>query len=126
MISFKKAFLIIIIIGIIASVIYFMLAQPTPTYPHYLGCYKDKSDRALSTRYGSGRTTSLNDCYNVAKDAESQYFGLQFYNNNPINGGSECWHGAEGYDKYGSANNCTAQPGYQVGAGFSNAVYQTY
>jgi len=91
-----------------------------------VGCYKDKSNRAMPDLYANFRpykdwnnmNVTILQCAYVARDKGYEYFGVQFY--------GECYSSvdaAETYDKYGVQTNadlCWAN----VGGSMTNFVYR--
>ncbi len=111
-----------------------------PSMNDFVGCYADCTNgRDLNTRYTGGTTTpapngagdqyTLEQCYEAAKAAGSDYYGLQFWEgtgDSPTTMG-ECWYtvGKTGYGSMGTKDNCrTGTNGYTIGGNCSNAVYK--
>jgi hypothetical protein len=103
----------------------------------YIGCYADKSTRAMtSTISSSGQVLSANSgpysygfgvqqCQQAAQKNNASYFGLQ---NSTIEGQAVCFisNDLTQTKQYGVANNCTQFPdGTWSGGGWSNSVYST-
>ena len=82
----------------------------SPLYVNYLGCFADKSDRALPIMKGSGKI--LAECVEACK--EYNYVARQYY--------GECWCGNGDYNKHGIAYGCDCD-GKDVG-GWKNCVYE--
>jgi len=76
----------------------------------YLGCYKDRGNRALPVYKGS--RMSVGQCAAACKGY--QYLGRQWY--------GECWCANAGYDKYGKEHGGCDCNGRNVG-GWRNCVY---
>eukprot|EP00587_Corethron_hystrix_P005031 CAMPEP_0113301580 /NCGR_PEP_ID=MMETSP0010_2-20120614/2751_1 /TAXON_ID=216773 ORGANISM="Corethron hystrix, Strain 308" /NCGR_SAMPLE_ID=MMETSP0010_2 /ASSEMBLY_ACC=CAM_ASM_000155 /LENGTH=482 /DNA_ID=CAMNT_0000155229 /DNA_START=355 /DNA_END=1803 /DNA_ORIENTATION=- /assembly_acc=CAM_ASM_000155 len=101
----------------------YLCADPTPGIPtlledkvekEYLGCYKDRGNRALPTYMGNRKTTP--ECANLCSGFT--YFALQWK--------GECWCGNSGYDRYGTTGGCScnaADTGGNVG-GWKQCVYK--
>jgi hypothetical protein len=89
---------------------------------NYLGCYLDKSTRAMP--YLQGRVDSYDACKKKATDnGAAPYFGLQ---DSPSGTNIECWLASsiDGIRDYGRATNCTKlSNGIYSGGGWSNAIY---
>jgi len=77
----------------------------------YVGCFKDKGQRALPTLKGRGK--SLTECAMLC-DGYS-YFGRQY--------SGECWCGGETYNKYGEEPSGCDCDGGNVGS-WRNCVYK--
>ena len=94
-------------------------AQPS----NYLGCYGDKSKRAM-TLYNSGKQQyNLSQCQSIANSNGYQYFGLQ---NSSSGNNAQCMlsNNLSQSLQYGKASNCTKiSDGSWSGGGWSNAVY---
>jgi hypothetical protein len=98
---------------------------------NYLGCYADKSDRAMtfqstlvspiSPKMGDGSKHPLDQCQDLAIKNGSAYFGLQNLTCSTSNDLVKT-------TQYGAANNCIRQRtaiGEFRGGAWSNAVYNT-
>lgn len=87
----------------------------------YLGCYIDKSDRAMPYLQGN---MDYEGCKKKAKDnGAAPYFGLQ---NSTSGTNAECWLASslDGIRDYGKATNCTKiADGTYSGGGWSNSIY---
>lgn len=96
-------------------------AQPS----NYLGCYADKSNRAM-TKYNNGKKQyNLDQCQQAASDASYQFFGLQ---NSTSGTNAQCFlsNNFSQASEYGIAGNCTQiSDGSWSGGGWSNAIYNT-
>lgn len=91
---------------------------------NYLGCYSDKSTRAMSTLLSNGSQQYNNSqCQQAAQEQGFQYYGLQ----NSISGtNAQCFlsNSESQIMQYGTATNCTQiSDGSWSGGGWSNAVY---
>eukprot|EP00941_MAST-03F_sp_MAST-3F-sp1_P001215 g1215.t1 len=95
---------------------------PSPCFiseSKYMGCFKDKGDRALKTlvRGSLNRDSCIKEC----KKLGHSYAGLQWM--------GQCWCG-ESYDKYGTSKQCNRpcrNPSYEneiCGGGWANSVYK--
>jgi hypothetical protein len=100
--------------------------QTTPTQANcnkFIGCYKDKDDRALKSQIGGFYT--VQGCYNAVKaaDPNAKYYGLQYKEGS--NGGNlgECWYGSSNYDIHGTADTCEQGADGIMGKSLTNAVY---
>jgi hypothetical protein len=82
----------------------------------YLGCFVDRSDRALTASLGSVTTTQ--DCITRARGAGYAYAGLQWF--------GQCWAGnALGYDRAPDSDCNTPCPtGEMCGGAWRNSIYQ--
>lgn len=92
-------------------------AQPS----NYLGCYLDKSKRAMAVLKGTNMDYA--SCKQAASDTGNAYFGLQ---NSTSGKNAECWFPDYKNDTrmYGKASNCTKiSDGTYSGGGWSNAIY---
>jgi hypothetical protein len=85
---------------------------------NYLGCYADKSDRAMTVQ--SSTTSTLQQCQDLATKNGSTYFGLQ-------NSTCSTSNDFVKTTQYGAAGNCTqnSTDNSWVGGAWSNAVYNT-
>jgi hypothetical protein len=91
-------------------------AQPSD----YLGCYGDRSKRAMAKYQGR---TDYEGCKKKATDSGNTFFGLQ---NSTSGKNAECWFPDYKNDTrmYGKASNCTKiSDGTYSGGGWSNAIY---
>ena len=98
----------------------------TTTQPStYIGCYGDKSTRAM-TIYNNGSQQYTNaSCQQVAQAQGASYFGLQ---NSTSGQNAQCALSSDlsQAKQYGVASNCTKiSDGSWSGGGWSNAVYST-
>jgi hypothetical protein len=91
----------------------------------YVGCYGDKSKRAM-TMYDGGKQKYNNaTCQQAAKSQKAAYYGLQ---NSTSGQNAQCFtsNSLSQTQKYGVAKNCTKiSDGSWSGGGWSNAVYGT-
>jgi hypothetical protein len=96
-------------------------AQPS----NYIGCYGDKSKRAM-TVYNKGSQKYTNaTCQEAAIKQKAKYYGLQ---NSKSGKNAQCFtsNSLSQTQKYGVAKNCTQiSDGSWSGGGWSNAVYST-
>ena len=96
----------------------------TDTAPsNYLGCYGDKSTRAMPTY--DGNSYNLASCNQLASEKGATYFGLQYSTSGE---NAQCFTGnsLSQAREYGKATNCTKiSDGSWSGGGWSNAVYNT-
>jgi hypothetical protein len=92
-------------------------AQPSG----YIGCYLDKSVRAMAVLKGTNMDYAT--CKQSATDTGNSFFGLQ---NSTSGKNAECWFPNYQNDTrmYGKASNCTKiEDGTYSGGGWSNAIY---
>ena len=82
--------------------------------PLYLGCFRDKLDRAFPVKI-SGGGFSLDQCLNGCQSLGYTYGARQYL--------GECYCGNSGYDKHGPRNDCNACDSENVGA-YRNCVYR--
>ena len=91
----------------------------------YIGCYADKSSRAM-TKYDNGKYKYNNaSCKEAAESQKAAYYGLQ---NSKSGENAVCFtsNSLSQTQKYGVAKNCTKiSDGSWSGGGWSNAVYST-
>ena len=88
----------------------------------YIGCYKDKSMRAM-TNTSSGKYVPLDECKKYAEDGDYSYYGAQ-NKDGKDNGWCVASNDLKYSQKYGVANNCTKNSlGEFVGGAWSNAIY---
>jgi hypothetical protein len=91
----------------------------------YIGCYKDKSSRAM-TAYNNGSKTYTNaTCQQAAASIGATYYGLQSSNTGQ---NAQCFTSSNlsQAQKYGVAKNCTRiSDGSWSGGDWSNAIYTT-
>lgn len=91
----------------------------------YIGCYKDKSSRAM-TPYNNGKRPYTNStCQQAAQSIGAAYYGLQSSNNGQ---NAQCFtsNNLSQAKKYGVAKNCTKiSDGTWSGGDWSNAIYST-
>ena len=98
-------------------------SQATPA--NYLGCYGDKSSRAMPLYSGGKQAYNLSQCQEIAQNAGQTFFGLQ---NSTSGTNAQCAYTSvfSSALKYGKAGNCTKlADGTYSGGGWSNAVYNT-
>jgi hypothetical protein len=92
---------------------------------NYIGCYGDKSTRAMAL-YNSGKQQYSNSqCQQVAESQNATYYGLQ---NSTSGTNAQCALSSNlgQAQQYGLASNCTKiSDGSFSGGGWSNAVYST-
>jgi hypothetical protein len=89
----------------------------------YLGCYGDKSSRAMPLHNKGKQKYSYQECKDIAEDGNYKYFGLQ---NSTSGTNAQCAlsNDLASTTKYGKAGNCTKiTDGSWTGGGWSNAVY---
>jgi hypothetical protein len=92
---------------------------------NYLGCYTDKSTRAMTLYNGGSQQYSNSQCQQIAKQNGYQYYGLQ---NSTSGTNAQCAvsNNESQSLQYGKATNCTnLSDGSWSGGGWSNAVYST-
>ena len=93
---------------------------------NYLGCYGDKSTRAMSKMWSNGSRKYNNDqCQQIAQQNGYQFYGLQ---NSTSGTNAQCFlsNNLSQTIQYGKATNCTqVSDGSWSGGGWSNAVYNT-
>jgi hypothetical protein len=96
-------------------------AQPN----NYLGCYGDKSKRAMTLYNNGAQSYDLSGCQQIAEQNNYSFFGLQ---NSTSGTNAQCTlsNNFSQAGEYGPAGNCTQiSDGSWSGGGWSNAVYQT-
>ena len=104
-----------------------VFSTPNDTTPPstYIGCYADKSSRAM-TMYNNGKQQYTNaSCQQAAESIGASYYGLQ---NSKSGTNAQCFtsNNLSQAQKYGVAKNCTQiSDGSWSGGGWSNAVYNT-
>lgn len=90
----------------------------------YVGCYNDKSSRAMTNYYKENKT--LDECKTYAEDNKYAYYGLQNTNKSTNTGECRTSNELSQITKYGLANNCFQNSSNEtVGSSWSNAVYST-
>ena len=103
----------------------FSTPNSTPAPSNYIGCYGDKSKRAMPL-YNSGKQQYNNsECQQIAESQGATYYGLQ---NSTSGQNAQCALSSNlsQAQKYGVAKNCTQiSDGSWSGGGWSNAVYST-
>lgn len=93
--------------------------------PTYIGCYGDRSSRAMDAHDGGRQAYNNSTCKQAAERIGAQYYGLQ---NSRTGENAQCFTSSDliKTKKYGVANNCTRiADGSSSGGGWSNAVYRT-
>jgi len=96
--------------------------DPTLTSGGYIGCYNDKSSRAM-TNTSNGKYYSFDTCKQYATDGDYKYYGNQNKDKND-NGWCVASNDLASSKKYGVANNCTKDKlGNYMGGAWSNAIY---
>ena len=96
-------------------------AQPS----NYLGCYGDKSKRAMTMYNGGKKEYDLDQCQQAAASAGYQFFGLQD-STSGTNAQCTLSNDFSQATEYGKEGNCTQiSDGTWSGGGWSNAVYNT-
>ena len=89
---------------------------------NYVGCYKDKSTRAMKNT-SNNKYLPWDDCKKLAVDADYKYFGTQNANNTSNIGWCVGSNNLSEVKKYGVATNCFQRNNIMFGDGWSNAVY---
>ena len=93
----------------------------TTTDSGYLGCYADKSSRAMENT-SSGAYYSLEKCKELAKEK-----GFKYYAGQNAQKDSSVWCAGSNdlavATKYGLATNCIDKDGTILGGGWSNSIY---
>ena len=93
----------------------------TTTDSGYLGCYADKSSRAM-TNTSSGAYYPLEKCKELAKEK-----GFKYYAGQNAQKDSSVWCAGSNdlsvATKYGLATNCIDKDGTILGGGWSNSIY---
>lgn len=89
-----------------------------PVVPTYIGCYRDKAVRDITTLNTGIRTRAA--CNAVARTNQHAYFGLQ--------AGRQCFTG-NSYGRYGKSTFCNKtgvyEPSVIWGGSYANSVYKT-
>jgi len=99
-------------------------ADTTLTSGGYIGCYNDKSTRAM-TNTSNNKYYSFDTCKQYAIDGNYKYYGSQNKDKNN-NGWCVASNDLSSSQKYGIANNCTTDSsGNYMGGAWSNAIYST-
>ena len=101
----------------------FSTPNSTATPSNYLGCYGDKSSRAMGRYDNNKHRYNLQGCQKAATDGKYKYFGLQ---NSTSGSNAACFlsNDLNQTTKYGKAGNCSKiSDGTWSGGGWSNAVY---
>lgn len=108
-----------------SSAAVFATPNNTAKPSNYIGCYGDKSTRAM-TLYNSGKQQYSNSqCQQIAESQNATYYGLQ---NSTSGTNAQCALSSNlgQAQQYGLASNCTKiSDGSFSGGGWSNAVYST-
>lgn len=92
---------------------------------NYIGCYGDKSTRAMSAYNNGSQSYTNTTCQQAAQKIGATYYGLQ---NSTSGQNAQCFTSSNlgQTQQYGVANNCTKiSDGSWSGGGWSNAVYNT-
>jgi len=88
----------------------------------YIGCYNDKSTRAM-TNTSNGKYYPFDTCKKYATDGNYKYYGSQ-NKDGKNNGWCVASNDLASSRKYGVANNCTKdKSGNYMGGPWSNAIY---
>ena len=104
-----------------------IFTTPNKTTPpsNYIGCYADKTTRAM-TAYNKGAPQYTNStCQQAAESIGATYYGLQ---SSKTGQNAQCFTSSNlsQAQKYGVAKNCTKiSDGSWSGGGWSNAIYNT-
>lgn len=96
---------------------------PVQNPTNYLGCYGDKSARAMPLYNGGSQSYDHDKCRDMAEQQNKKYYGLQ---NSTSGSNAQCVLSDDILQvrKYGKAGNCTKlSSGLFSGGGWSNAVY---
>lgn len=99
------------------------IRSPTPS--NYIGCYSDKSARAMPLYNNGAHKYSNSQCQQIAQSQGATYYGIQ---DSKSGLKAQCALSSNLMDsqKYGLANNCTQiSDGSWSGGGWSNAIYST-
>jgi hypothetical protein len=91
----------------------------------YIGCYGDKSKRAMTAYNGGKQQYNNASCQQAAKSQNAAYYGLQ---NSSSGQNAQCFtsNSLSQTQKYGVAKNCTKiKDGSWSGGGWSNSIYST-
>ena len=99
----------------------FSTPADTSNTSSYLGCYADKSSRAMSNT-SNNAYYALDKCKELAIEKGYKYYAGQ---NAQTNGNVWC-AGSNDFKtatKYGLANNCINKDGIMLGGGWSNSIY---
>jgi hypothetical protein len=91
----------------------------------YIGCYRDKDDRAMTLVNGGSRSFTHDSCMKEAEKTLSSYYGLQWYDGHEL---AQCTisNDISSVKKHGTATNCLVDSlGNKVGSDWSNAVFST-
>jgi hypothetical protein len=97
-------------------------ADSSLTAGGYIGCYTDKSTRAM-TNTSNNKYYSFDTCKQYATDGGYKYYGSQNKDKND-NGWCVASNDLASSQKYGVANNCTKDKlGNYMGGAWSNAIY---
>ena len=99
-------------------------SDSTLTSGGYIGCYNDKSTRAM-TNTSNGKYYSFDTCKQYAIDGGYKYYATQNKDKNN-NGWCAASNDLSTSQKYGVANNCFADSsGNNMGGAWSNAIYSS-
>ncbi len=95
---------------------------PVQNPTNYLGCYGDKSTRAMPLYNGGKQMFDHDMCRDMAEQQNKKYYGLQ---NSTSGKNAQCVLSDDILQvrKYGKAGNCTKVGSLFTGGGWSNAVY---
>ena len=95
---------------------------PVQNPTNYLGCYGDKSARAMPLYNGGKQMYDHDACRNLAEEQNKKYYGLQ---NSTSGANAQCVLSDDILQvrKYGKAGNCKKNGDLWTGGGWSNAVY---
>ena len=103
----------------------FSTPNSTARPSNYIGCYGDKSQRAMALYNGGKQQYSNASCQQIAQSQKATYYGLQ---NSTSGTNAQCALSSNlgQAQQYGVAKNCTKiSDGSWSGGGWSNAVYST-
>jgi len=91
---------------------------------NYIGCYGDRSQRAMPLYKGGLRAYNYDSCEQLAKENNYNYFGLQHSTYDGSRAQCGLSNDIKHSTKYGKATNCfKIKNGIVVGSGWSNAIY---
>ena len=102
-----------------------MYSSPGDKISNYIGCYGDKSTRAMALYNGGSQQYSNSQCQQIAQQNNYQYYGLQ---NSTSGTNAQCAlsNNLAQAQQYGIATNCTKlSDGTYSGGGWSNAIFAT-
>ena len=103
----------------------FSTPNSTPPPNNYIGCYKDRSNRAMNAFNKGRRPYNNTTCQQAADSIGATYYGLQSSNTGK---NAQCFtsNNLDQSKKYGVAKNCTKiKDGTWSGGDWSNAIYTT-